>query len=63
MGQMVTSQFDAFDEELGQCNWDLFPMKLQRIHLVVMVNAQQPTTVNGFGNLICTRESMKRVIF
>lgn len=62
MGQMVASQFDMFEKELCQCNFYLFSRKLQQIHLIVLANAQQPTTVNGFGNLECMRQSMKTVI-
>ena len=62
MGEMVTNQFDEFEEELSQCNWYMFSMKLQRIYMIVLVNAEQPTTVHGFGNIVCARESMKKVI-
>lgn len=62
MGEMVTNQFEMFERALGQCNWYLFSMKLQRIHLIVVANAQQPTIVHGFGNIVCIRESMKQVI-
>lgn len=62
MGQSVTNQFEMFEEELCRRDWYLFPLKLQRIHLIVLANAQQPTTLNGFANLVCIRESMKTVI-
>lgn len=61
MGETVTSQFNIIEESLNECNWYLFSLKLQRIHLIVLANAQHPTTVNGFGNLVCTRDSMKKV--
>lgn len=62
MGEMVTIQFNDFEMELGQCNWHLFPLKLQRIYLIILANAEQSITVHGFGNIVCVRESMKRVI-
>lgn len=61
MGQMVTTQHNVFEEELHQCSWYLFPMKLQRIHLIVLANAENAPTVSGFGNIECLRTSLKNV--
>lgn len=62
MGEMVTNQFNDFAMELGQCKWYSFSMKLQRIYLIVLANAEQSISVRGYGNIVCVRESMKRVI-
>lgn len=62
MGEKVTNQFNEFGEELGQCNWHLFSMKLQRIYIIALANADQPTTIHGLGHIVCVRESMKKVI-
>lgn len=48
---------DAF----GQCNWYLLPIEMQQMMLIVVVNAQQPTIVRGFGNTSCGRQSFKQV--
>lgn len=62
MGQNVTDQLDNHEYELGQSNWYLFPIELQRIHSIVLAIAQHPTTINGYGNIVCSREAMKLVI-
>lgn len=62
MGQMATNQFDEFETKLDECNWYLFEMKLQRIYLMFLANAKQPTTINGYGHIECVRVSLKKVI-
>lgn len=61
MGENVTNQFNEFEKELGQSDWYIFSMKLQRIYIIVLANAEQPKTVHGFGNIMCLREYMKKV--
>lgn len=62
LGEMVTSQFDAFNDALERCNWYSFPIEIQQMMIIVLANAQQPITIRAFGNIICTRETFKKVI-
>ena len=61
LGEMVSKQFDLFNEKLDQCNWYAFPMKTQKILIIFITNAQQPTLFRGFGNILCTRDTFKKV--
>lgn len=62
-GAMVTNQFKIFNERLCQCNWYFFPIDVQRIFLIYMLDAQDPIFISGYGNILCTRDSFKNVIF
>lgn len=63
LSQVITNQFEMFNNELDQCAWYAFhSMKMQQILMIVMANAQQPTFIRGFGNIPCTRETFKKVI-
>lgn len=62
MCQLVTNQFYEFEMELGQCKWYLLEMKLQRIYHIFLTNANQPTTVHGYGHIECVRISLKKII-
>lgn len=57
-GELVLSQFDAFNNQLYQCNWYLFSMEMQRMLVIFMINTQQPPTIHGFAN---TRDAFKGV--
>lgn len=61
-GEMLTQQYELFNDELSQCNWYLFSIEIQQLLLITMANSQQPTKIRGFGNAICSRDSLKRVI-
>lgn len=61
-GAMVTGEFVAFNERLHQCNWYFFPIEVQRIFLIFMLDAQEPMLICGYGNITCTRDSFKNVI-
>lgn len=61
LGEMVTNQFEMFNDELSQCNWYVLPFELQKIMIIVIVNAQRETVIRGFGNILCTRQTFKKV--
>lgn len=60
-GEQVTNQFIKFNDELDQCSWYLFPMQLQRMLIIVMINAQQPAVIQGYANAVCTRFAFNKV--
>lgn len=62
LGQRMTDQFDEFNDELHQCNWFTFPMGMQKMYAIFVHNAQQQMGLQGYGNLLCSRDTMKRVI-
>lgn len=61
MGEMMSGEFDAFDAELGQLEWYLFPHEIQRLFIVSIANAQHPTNIQGYGQILCVRETVKKV--
>lgn len=60
-GQMVTEQFEMFDDELKRCQWYLFPIEMQRSFGIAVANSQQSMNIRGFGNMKRTREALKNV--
>lgn len=59
--ELVSIQFDGIKHAIWQCDWYLFPNKIQRMLPTVIAGAQTPVIVRGFGNLIFTRQSIKQV--
>lgn len=57
----MTTQFDIFEIELRQCDWLFYPIELQRMLVIFIVNAQMPTIIRGFATASCTRESFMQV--
>lgn len=61
-GEMVTSEFECYYAEMCRCDWHSLPIKIQKMHLVFMLNTQQPTIIQGYPRIWCTREIFKAVI-
>lgn len=60
-GGMVNNQFEVFNEELEQCAWYSFSIEMQRIFVILTVNAQQSTFLQGYANVVCVRPTFKTV--
>lgn len=63
-GESLANQFDELDLRFYQSiDWYLFPMGIQRMLVTVMSNTQRPTVILGYGNVECTRDTFKTVIW
>lgn len=60
-GEIVSSRFDEIDNAMFQSEWYLFPNRIQRVLPLVISGTQQPVIIRGFGNLLLTDDSFKRV--
>ena len=62
VNERLTGKFERFDDDLWEQNWYLYPIKLQQMFLIFGLDTQQPVNVRGYGNILCTRETLKKVI-
>lgn len=60
-GENVTTNFETLEDTFFECNWYLFPIKLQKSYLITAIAVQQPISIRGIGNVLCTRQSFKEV--
>lgn len=60
-GEFVSSRFDEINNAMSQNEWYLFPAKIQRVFPLVISVTQRPVVICGFGNLLLTDDSFKRV--
>lgn len=61
IGQRFSDNFNKIEDAMGQLNWYLFPSNLQRMLLIVVINAQVPVDIKFFGSNTCSREQFKKV--
>lgn len=61
LGQVFSNSFDEIKEEVGQINWYLFPIGIQRMLPITIANVQQPVLIKSFGNILCLRDQFKKV--
>lgn len=60
-GELVADQFEIFNDAIIQSNWYLAPIQIQKMLIIVMANSQRPTLIRGYGNILCVRETLKKV--
>ena len=60
-GEMVNSSFADLNDEFYQLDWYSFPSEFQRMLPTLLMNAQQEVVIKGFLNVLCTRETFKKV--
>lgn len=60
-GKLATDQFDQLPNYLFESDWPNLPLKLQKHHILMLANAQQPLYFDGFGVLILNLETFTKV--
>lgn len=61
LGHKLSDAFDRIDDLLYRIDWYLFPMKIQKMLPIIMLNTQQSLVVKFFGSNSCSREQFKKV--
>ena len=62
-GDEVNSKFDEIHNWIYYCNWLTFPYRIQKLIPTILIAAEKPVYIQGFMNVRCIRESMKKVNF
>lgn len=57
----IGNQFDDMDYLIEQFNWYWFPLEVQRVLPILILNGQQPVGFECFGSIMCNRETFKKV--
>lgn len=61
LGELISEQYEKVDLQLFECKWYRFPIQIQRELVIVIANVQQPVYIYGYGNVLCTRDTLKEV--
>lgn len=61
LGQRVSEAFEEPYNAICQFRFDLFPLEIQRVLPIIILSAQPPIDLRGYGNISCTRDRFKRV--
>lgn len=60
-GAYMTNKFGLFNNELEQCKYYLLPIKMQKLYLIFSTDTQRPINLTSYGNILCDRDTSKRV--
>lgn len=59
--ERLTIAYAELEYKIEQFEWYAFPIKAQRLLPILMLNAQQPITLQCFGGISTNREAFKKV--
>lgn len=61
-GMMMTNAFEIVGMNLYQCDWYTLSIEMQKMYMIFVSNTQNPISVSTYGDILCERERMKKVI-
>lgn len=60
--QRVSDAFEEIDDVIDQLDWYKYPSDIKRMLPMIMINAQEPTIIECFGSISCSRMVFKQVL-
>lgn len=61
LGQRFSNAFQGFDITVNQLEWYTYPLIVQRMLPIILMNAHDPIVIKCFGGILCERDTFKRV--
>lgn len=58
---MIINSFNEINDMISVCDFYLFPMDIQRLLPMILMNTQRPVVFRGFGNMELSRRTFNRV--
>lgn len=62
-GQQIGLCYRRVDDAIYQMDWFSFPIEVQRRVPMILMLTQKPVEFKGFGDIVFTRDTFKRVIW
>lgn len=61
IGHRLENTFNEIHDAFCLLEWYFYPVKVQRMLVLILINTQKPVEINFFGSIACSREQFKRV--
>lgn len=61
IAERLSIAYEEINNKIDQFDWHLFPVEIQRILPIIMIQTQQSAEVLCFGSIACNRETFKKV--
>lgn len=62
LGERLIDEFYTIKDATYECQWYSYSIEVQRIIQLIIVDAQEPKILKGFGNISSSHETYKKVI-
>lgn len=61
LGERMSMSFVEVGDEIGELDWYAFPIEIQKMLPIVLIDSQKPIAIRCFGSIFCGREIFKKV--
>lgn len=61
VGQRFSNLFEDINDQLDRLNWYQFPLNVQQILPIILINAQEEVVIGYFGIITATRVQCQKV--
>lgn len=61
VGEQLSNSFGDLADAFNQCEYESFPIELQRLMPIVLAAVQHPPILRSYGNITCCRNTFKQV--
>lgn len=61
-GNEVTANLEQVNRSISESSWNVYPLKMQKYLIVMLIISEEPVYIQGFMNTKCTREVLKKVM-
>lgn len=61
IGERMSNAVFEIEDEIAQFDWYSFPLEIQKILPIIIVNVQKPINIDCFGSISATRDTFKEV--
>lgn len=61
VGEQLNIRSMQINDAICELDWDTFPHQVQRMMPIILLTAQNPVKLEGYGGIICCRGTFKKV--
>lgn len=59
----VSVRLESITDGIYMADWYTFPIEIQKMALMIMTATEQTVVIGGFGNVLLTRDTFKKVTY
>lgn len=60
-GHHVLNAFDDLNAAIDQFDWFRFPIQSRKMLPMIMMGCQKTSSIKGYGDILCIRETLRKV--
>ena len=63
LSERISIAYDHVYYAIEELDWYAFPIELQKMLPIIMINVQEPVALQCYGSILCGRDVFKKVLY